>query len=111
MALSRVLADLPAGFPATLVVVQHLDRYWERMFGPSEGEKTRTTNGLEQTWRGGKRRCRKRHGRKELTQDMRSLPAEVMLVGNLQKEKYVELTLGGKIEALAKGRDLFLGRG
>jgi hypothetical protein len=85
------------------VVVDHLDRYWERLFaeeGIGSGE--RTTNGLERNWGASKRRCRKRHGRRKLTRDFQSIPAEFMLVGNLERPRYVEVMLGGDISELAK---------
>jgi hypothetical protein len=84
------------------IVVKHLDRYWQRLFveGGCEGE--RTTNGLEGIWGASKRNCRKRHGREKLTRDFQSLPAEVMLVANLQQERYVEVVLDGEIKQLAR---------
>jgi hypothetical protein len=84
------------------VVVDHLDRYWGRLFPEEEGERTRTTNGLEQGWRMRKRGCRKRHGRQKLTRDFQSLPAEFMLVGNLLQPRYVEIVLGGDINQLPR---------
>jgi hypothetical protein len=88
---------------ANQVVVDHLDRYWERLFAEDGGDRgERTTNGLERTWGASKRRCRKRHGRKKLTRDFQSLSAEFMLVGNLEQPRYVEVVLGGDISELAK---------
>ena len=84
-----------------LVVVEHLDRYWEYLFG-QEGKGPRTTNGLERSWGGCKRNCRQRQGNKKLTLAMRSLPAEVMLVGNLEKPAYIEVMLDGQVQDLAK---------
>jgi hypothetical protein len=84
------------------VVLDHLDRYWERLFATAGPEGERTTNGLEQSWGRNKRRCRKRHGRRKLTRDFQSLPAEVMLVGNLEQACYVELVVGGDISQLSK---------
>ena len=84
------------------VVADHLDRYWERL-GTEEGPQgERTTNGLEQAWGTSKRMCRKRHGRKKLTTEFQSLPAEVMLVGNLEQPRYVERVLDGDIGQLSK---------
>jgi hypothetical protein len=85
------------------VVVEHLDRYWERLFAEEGGHQAeRTTNGLEATWGANKRKCRKRNGRKKLTLDFKSMAAEVMLVGNLEQARYVEVMLGGDIKALAR---------
>lgn len=83
-------------------VVEHLDRYWEQLFAEAGASRERTTNGLEQSWGASKRSCRKRHGRRKLTRDFQSLPAEWMLVGNLQRGHYVEVVLGGAIDQLAK---------
>jgi DNA-binding CsgD family transcriptional regulator len=79
---------------ACAMVVQHLDRYWQRLFVPGGANRDRTTNGLEGHWGAAKRNCRERHGRKTLTLDFRSLPAEFMLIPNLQNSAYVELVVG-----------------
>jgi len=76
------------------IVVEHLDRYWDHLFVPGGANRDRTTNGLEAHWGAGKRNCRVRHGREKLTLDFRSLPAEFMLVPNLENSAYVELVLG-----------------
>ena len=77
------------------VVLDHLERYEGRLFA-AEGTacRERTTNQLEGFWGASKRRCRQRHGRRKLTRDFQSLPAEYMLVGNLDNPRYVELVLG-----------------
>jgi hypothetical protein len=77
------------------IVVEHLDRYWNFLF-PVAGTdgRERTTNGLECCWGASKRRCRQRHGRKKLTRDFQSLPADFMLVGNLEVPVYVQIVLG-----------------
>lgn len=83
------------------IVCQHLDRYWNQLFAlPEEPCREQTTNGLEGWWGTSKRRCRQRHGRKKLTREFRSLPAEFMLVGNLENPKYVELVLDGDLSKL-----------
>jgi hypothetical protein len=83
-------------------VLTHLDKYWsylvpETAVGPSW---KRTTNQLESVWGARKRNRRQAHGRGKLTRDFQSLPAEYLLVPNLQNHQYVELVLGGKIESL-----------
>lgn len=84
------------------IVWEHLDRYWRQLFGsPDDPCRERTTNGLEGWWGGSKRRCRQRHGRKKLTREFRSLPAEFMLIANLENPTYVELLLDGKLDKLA----------
>ncbi len=77
------------------VVLKHVEKYWNQLqpaaTGPS-GE--RTTNKLEGWWGEAKRLSRKIHGRRKLTRDLQSLPAEWMLVPNLNRAVYVELVLG-----------------
>ena len=85
------------------IVGEHLDRYWGQLSaGPEDPCRERTTNGLESWWGNSKRRCRKRHGRKKLTREFRSLPAEYMLIANLENPKYVELLLDGDLSKLAE---------
>ena len=62
----------------------------------------RTTNPLESHWRKTKRCSRKRSGRKKLTREFQCLPAEVMLVPNLQSPEYVERVLGDLSKLPAK---------
>jgi hypothetical protein len=83
------------------VVIDHVKRYWDRLFAEEEGGE-RTTNALEGSWRARKRKCRKRHGREKRTRDLQSLPAEFMLVANLQQARYVELVVGGDINELSR---------
>jgi hypothetical protein len=85
------------------IVCEHLDRYWGHLFAsPDDPCRERTTNGLEGWWSAGKRRCRRKHGRKKLTREFRSLPAEFMLISNLENPKYVELVLDGESGKLAE---------
>ena len=84
-------------------MLTHLDKYWsylvpETAVGPSW---KRTTNQLESVWCGRKRNRRQAHGRGKLTRDFQSLPAEYLLVANLENPRYVELVLGGRLESLA----------
>ena len=77
------------------VVVDHLERYEGHLFAAEDADcQERTTNQLEGFWGASKRRCRQRHGRCQLTRDFQSLPADYMLVGNLDNPVYVELVLG-----------------
>jgi hypothetical protein len=73
------------------IVSQHLEAYWPYWEGVS-GE--RTPNALEAHWNQVKRQRRQSHGRKKLTRDFGALPAELMLVPNLDIPRYVELVLG-----------------
>jgi hypothetical protein len=80
------------------IVLDHVERYEGKLF--YEGteklneEGDRTTNELERNWRKVKRRCRSRHGRAEVKKDMQVLPAEALLVGNLEVPEYVSVVLG-----------------
>jgi hypothetical protein len=83
-------------------VLAHLDKYWEHLVpesgvGPSW---TRTTNRLESNWGQCKRGRRQSHGRGKLTRDFQSLPAEYLLVSNLENAQYVNLILGGNLDSL-----------
>jgi hypothetical protein len=82
---------------------EHLDRYLGHLFAaPEDPCRERTTNGLESWWGDGKRRCRRRHGRKKLTREFRSLPAEFMLLANLENPQYADLVLNGELNNLAR---------
>jgi len=83
------------------IVYRHLDHYRNHLFpSPDQPCRERTTNGVEGWWGTSKGRCRRRYGRKNLTQEFRSLPAEFMLAGNLESPKYVELVLDGDLSKL-----------
>lgn len=86
------------------IILQHLERYWARLVPdrlPAEGERWhRTTNQLEGDWGRQKRRRRQTHGRGKLTRDFCALPEEYMLVLNLENTTYMDLVLGGRLEAL-----------
>lgn len=90
----------PLAAKQCLIVVEHLDRYATMLFTADSPE--RTTNSLESHWRKTKRCSRKRSGRKKLTGEFQSLPAEVMLVPNLQSPEYVERVLGDPAQLPAK---------
>ncbi len=84
------------------IVGEHLERYWGQLFAAADDPcRERTTNGLEGWWGSSKRGCRRRHGRKKLTREFRSLPAEFMLVGNPENPAYVDLVLDGELSNLA----------
>jgi hypothetical protein len=80
------------------IVLTHVARYENKLF--YEGteklneEGDRTTNELEREWRNFKRSCRRRHGRGKLKEEMRTMPAEVVLVENLKIPEYVNVVLG-----------------
>jgi hypothetical protein len=80
------------------IVLTHVERYEGKLFYTGaeklNEEGDRTTNELEREWRKSKRRCRVRHGRAELKREMQVLPAEALLVGNLEVPEYVAVVLG-----------------
>lgn len=86
------------------IVLSHTKKYEPYLFqnnaGVSgNGKFIRTTNGIESYWGSGKRLRRQTHGRMKLTNDFCVLPAEYMLIPNLNNPLYVELVLGN-IESL-----------
>jgi hypothetical protein len=90
--------------PLARIVLKHLDKYWgylapEQPLAAGECWQ-RTTNQLEGDWGGLKRRRRRTHGRGKLTRDFQTLPEEYLLVLNLENETYLQLVLGGSLEAL-----------
>jgi hypothetical protein len=90
--------------PLAEILLKHLDKYWLCLVPdqkPAQGERWhRTTNELESDWGHLKRRRRQAHGRGRLTRDFVALPEEYTLVLNLQNATYVDLVLGGSLEAL-----------
>jgi hypothetical protein len=81
---------------ACKIVVQHLDKYWDYLFGHSlrkNGGKIivpRTNNDEERFFRTIKRQCRRLHGRKDLSHDLEAMPPAVPLVMNLTNREYCE---------------------
>lgn len=86
------------------VVLTHLDKYWSHLIPENPSSTTarweRTTNKLESGWRDLKRVRRQTHGRGKLTRDFNALPAEYLLVPNLENASYLEVVLEGSLEAL-----------
>jgi hypothetical protein len=89
--------------PLAEIVLVHLERYWSHLIPDQASQDDRwerTNNKLESHWRGSKRARRQAHGRGKLTRDFQALPAEYMLVPNLENPTYVQLVLGGSLAAL-----------
>lgn len=81
------------------IVQVHFNKYEPYLFpakanGTVKDKLVRTTNGLESHWSEGKRTRRQTHGRSSLTRDFHALPAEYMLIPNLNNPLYVEIVLG-----------------
>jgi hypothetical protein len=86
---------------ACKIVVQHLEKYWDYLFGHSLRKKggkivvPRTNNDEERFFRTVKRQCRRLHGRKNLSHDLEAMPPAVPLVMNLTNRDYCEMVYGG----------------
>jgi hypothetical protein len=84
------------------IVLTHVERYRGKLFYEGSEklneEGDRTTNELERRWRQVKRRCRRHHGNGELKKEMQALPAEALLVGNLEIPEYVDVVVGSADE-------------
>ena len=86
---------------ACTIIVQHLDKYWDLLFGhalPSRGRKIvvpRTNNLEEGLFRVVKQQCRRLHGRGHLSRDIDSMPPATPLVLNLRNASYCQTVYGG----------------
>jgi hypothetical protein len=86
---------------ASKIVVQHLDKYWDLLFGHAlkiRGRKIvapRTNNVEEGLFRIVKRQCRRLHGRGRLSRDIDSMPPATPLVLNLRNASYCQTVYGG----------------
>ncbi len=86
---------------ACKIVVQHLEKYWDYLFGHALRNKggkivvPRTNNDEERFFRTVKRQCRRLHGRKDLSHDLEAMPPAVPLVMNLTNRDYCETVYGG----------------
>jgi hypothetical protein len=90
-----------ASAQACHVVLQHLEKYWEYLFGHAlrkSGGKIivpRTNNDQERLFRTVKRQCRRLHGRKDLSHNLETMPPAVPLVLNLNNRDYCDTVYGG----------------
>ncbi len=85
-------------------LTKQLKKYWDKIFvkpiiiKTSEGEKTiipnRTNNICEQYYRSLKQLFRRLHGRKSVEKDLKYLPEEIALIGNLKNKQYIKNLLG-----------------
>jgi hypothetical protein len=81
------------------IALSHVGKYKQYLFRGDEEKNAgdafvRTTNAIESHWGSGKRLRRQTHGRMKLVRDFFALPAEYMLIPNLNNPVYVELVLG-----------------
>jgi hypothetical protein len=100
----QVQDETNADQPLAEIVLKHVEKYWLYLVPdqtPPQAEYWhRTTNELEGDWRHLKRRRRQAHGRGSLTRDFMALPEEYTLVLNLNNATYVDLVLGGSLDAI-----------
>jgi hypothetical protein len=85
-------------------LTKQLKKYWDKIFvkpiiiKTPEGEKTiipnRTNNICEQYYRSLKQLFRRLHGRKNVGKDLKYLPEEIALIGNLKNKQYIQNLLG-----------------
>jgi len=100
---------------ACAIVVRHLDKYWQYLFGHAlnpNGRKIvvpRTNNIEEGLFRIVKRQCRRLHGRGHLSRDITAMLPGTPLVLNLTNSSYCQTVYGGiepqKIAAVFSGVD------
>ncbi len=86
---------------ASRIVVQHLDKYWDFLFGHvlTKGSQKitvpRTNNVEERLFRVVKGQCRRLHGRGHLSRDIDAMLPATPLVLNLRNSGYCETVYGG----------------
>jgi len=86
---------------ACQIVVKHLDKYWEYLFGHVLTKRTkkivvpRTNNVEESLFRTIKRQCRRLHGRGHICRDIEDMFEAAPLVLNLRNASYCESVYGG----------------
>ena len=86
---------------ACQIVMKHLDKYWDYLFGHvlKKREKKivvpRTNNVEESLFRTIKRQCRRLHGRGHIRRDIEDMFEAVPLVLNLRNASYCETVYGG----------------
>jgi hypothetical protein len=99
--LTRQVRAGGASAGASKIVLQHLDKYWEYLFGHvlrKSGGKIivpRTNNDEERLFGIVKRQCRRLHGRKDLSYELEAMSPAVPLLQNLSNRDYCETVYGG----------------
>jgi hypothetical protein len=84
------------------IVVTHLDKYWDYLYGHSlrkGARKTvvpRTNNFLEGIFGVVSRQCRRLHGRGHIGRDLETMPVSMPLILNLNNTSYCETVYGGR---------------
>ena len=86
---------------ASRIVVEHLDKYWDLLFGHVLSRRSgkitvpRTNNVQERLFRVVKSQCRRLHGRGHLSRDIDAMLPATPLVLNLRIPSYCETVYGG----------------
>ncbi|MFH0778935.1 MAG: hypothetical protein V2A71_09995 [Candidatus Eisenbacteria bacterium] len=87
---------------ACSVVVEHLDKYWDMLFGHVRRRGSRKiivppTNNFEEGLLGVvKRQCRRLHGTRDLSRDIEGMSPATPLLLNLRNGEYCETVFGGQ---------------
>ena len=87
---------------ACTIVVQHLDKYWDYLFGHVRKRGSRKvvvprTNNIEEGLLGTvKRQCRRLHGRGHLSRDIEAMSPATPLLMNLRNPDYCQTVYGGQ---------------
>jgi hypothetical protein len=96
----RVRRDSPTQ-TASRIVVEHLDKYWDFLFGHRLSKSSqkitvpRTNNVQERLFRTVKNQCRRLHGRGHLSRDIDAMLPATPLVLNLRNPAYCQTVYGG----------------
>jgi len=98
--LTRRARNRDSSQKACEIVLEHLDKYWDFIFGhalkvPVSITVPRTNNVEERLFRAVKRQCRRIHGRGHLSRDLDDMPSSTPLVLNLKNTRYCQTVYGG----------------
>jgi len=101
-ALQRKICSNSSSKRASEIVVKHLNKYWNLLFGHVLRKGTKKivvprTNNVEEGLFGiVKRQCRRLHGRGHLSRDIEVMSPAAPLVMNLRNTSYCDTVFGGK---------------
>ena len=100
--LKRQAKRTPSTQRACKIVVDHIDKYWDYLFGHTLAQGSnaivvpRTNNVEESLFRTIKRQCRRLHGRGHLSRDVDAMAAGTALILNLTNSSYCQTVFGGR---------------
>lgn len=101
-ALNRQIRNATPSQKACEIVVQHLNKYWNYLFGHVIHKGSQTivvprTNNIDEALIGIiKRQCRRLHGRGHVGHDLNVMPPSMPLVQNLHNVSYCNVVYGGR---------------